>query len=66
MSIFDRVPCHELGTKFTHKGWMFGLCPVYVGQPFSDSPRVATRNWVPEIWFDISAALFDFFCTVVR
>jgi hypothetical protein len=62
MSILDPVPRELLGTTFTHYGWFAGLCPVYVGRPYSAGPDVAARNWVPEWWFDLVEALFGAFC----
>lgn len=62
MSLFHPVPREQLGTTFTHYGWMFGIVPVYVGALDREGPNVSARNWVPEFWFDLGAALFGVFC----
>lgn len=40
--------------KYSHKGW-FGFCPVYVDNPFSESPKVCPRySWLmPLMYFNI-------------
>lgn len=64
MSILDPVPREELGSKYTHRGWLLGLVPVYVGDTDSDEPVVAARNGVPELWMWLVLALFAMFCCI--
>lgn len=48
---------------FTHRGWMFGLLPVYLADLESDEPLVAMR-WEPlEYTFDFFAWLW---CSTYR
>ena len=49
---------------YTHKGWIFGVVPVYLGNLESGAPNVEVRRWVPEWWFDLWAAMFDLFTMV--
>ena len=30
-------------TKITHRGW-FGVCPIYIGDPYSMSPMLLERH----------------------
>lgn len=64
MSLSSPVPRSELGTRFTHYGWMCGLCPVYVGGLASAGPEVEPRNWVPEFWFEWCLELYGAFTTM--
>lgn len=42
--------------RCTHKGW-FGICPVYMADPHSQSPFVAPRSvWLDPV-FSVSAVL---------
>jgi len=59
--IFNRVPRADLGTTFTHRGWLVGLIPVYIGAPDSSAPLFAERNGVPEWWFDLVMSLYLLF-----
>jgi hypothetical protein len=64
VSVFNRITAEELKANFTHRGWMFGFAPVYVGDLGSHAPNVETRNWVPDFLFDLGAALFAGFCII--
>lgn len=64
MAIFDRIPKEELGTVYTHYGWLLGLVPVYVGDADSAAPRLAERNWIPVWWFDLVEGLFGLCCFI--
>jgi len=55
---FGRIPPSQLGTTFTHRGWLIGLIPVYIGAPESSAPLFAERNGVPELWFDLVMSLY--------
>lgn len=39
---------------------MFGVVPVYIGDAHGEC-RVETRNWVPDLLFDLVALAFDGF-----
>lgn len=56
MSILHRVPRAELGTRYTHRGWMW-FCPIYIGALDTDCPDVCERNWVPAWVFDLAAGI---------
>ncbi len=57
MAIFNQVPRREMGTLFTHLGWL-AFCPVYISEPGADEPTLSARNWVPE-WMLTAAGLFQ-------
>ena len=61
MAIIDRIKRDQFGTTFTHYGWFCGLCPVYIGNPESEAPIIAERNWVPAWWFVVTERLFGAF-----
>jgi hypothetical protein len=61
MAIFDQVQRDQLGTTYTHYGWFCGLCPVYIGNPQSEAPTLAERNWIPSWWLDFTQWLFGCF-----
>lgn len=54
---FDRVPKHDLGTRYTHVGLFYGFVPVYIGDPFG-CPDIAVRNGWPDWLLDLGDALF--------
>lgn len=62
MSLFKRIPARDLPAHFTHRGWFLGLVPVYLADVRTDSPRVETRNWVPDLALEVAAWLFEAFC----
>jgi len=51
--LFDRVPASELGTKYTHFGYLHGFVPVYIGEVDNeaDGPLIAVRNNWPD-WLE--------------
>ncbi|MFY4037948.1 hypothetical protein ACOTJL_19560 [Achromobacter xylosoxidans] len=65
MAIFDRLPPEQIRQDYTHYGRMFGLVPVYIGDPEGESPRVCVRNWWPEWMLDIGEAIFGL-CIAVK
>lgn len=65
MAIFDRLPPEQIRQEYTHYGRMFGLVPVYIGDPEGDCPRVCVRNWWPEWMLDIGEAIFGL-CVVFK
>ena len=57
--IFDRVPRHELGTKFTHYGWLHcPLVPVYVSNLGEDDMEIVVANDVPDFIEPVARFLF--------
>lgn len=58
MSILHRLSVEQIEQNFTHIGWFCGLVPVYIAQPYSESPMLAERNWIPEWWFSMVSGLF--------
>lgn len=61
MSILHRLSKEEL-LDYQHKGWIFGVVPVYIGDLESRGPMIAERNGIPEWWFSLFEALFGIFC----
>ena len=59
MAVINRLSADEIRRNFTHVGWFLWCVPVYIGDPDSDEPKLAARNWVPEWYFDLVAALYD-------
>lgn len=57
MAIFYQVPRREMGTFYTHLGWL-AFCPVYISEPDADEPTLSARNWVPE-WVLSTAGMFQ-------
>ncbi|SPY08069.1 hypothetical protein [Oligella urethralis] len=54
MAIFKRMTKEEMKEQgLTHKGIMFGFCPVYLGDLDSEGPNVVVRNWFPDWLFDL-------------
>ena len=49
--LFDRVPRDQLGTRYTHRGTLAGVCPVYM-TPGGDW-LVTEVNGVPRLWFEL-------------
>lgn len=58
MAIFQRLSADEIRRDFTHVGLMFGLVPVYIGDPEGEC-RICVRNWWPEWLLDAAQALAD-------
>ncbi|CUJ53450.1 Uncharacterised protein [Achromobacter xylosoxidans] len=52
MAILRRLSRDQLEADYTHYGRFYGSVPVYVGDPLSDAPRIAVRNWWPEWLLD--------------
>lgn len=50
---------------YTHKGWLYGLAPVYLGDIESLAPHVEPRRWVPGWWLDLCEDLFAAFVFLV-
>jgi hypothetical protein len=40
--------------RYTHKGW-FGICPVYIANPYHECPTLTPRAWwaAPLMWVSI-------------
>lgn len=52
-------------TLLTHKGW-FGICPIYMGDVYSDAPVIVERHWSLKPLMKLSHALqvaWVFLCT---
>lgn len=49
----------------THKGW-FGLCPVFMSDPDSDSPLVDPRHWILAPLFWLSEFMFGLMFAVME
>lgn len=64
MGLFYNIPAEILASEFQHRGWFFGLVPVYIGNLKSGKPTLATRNGVPDIWMDVVEGLFAGFCFI--
>lgn len=43
---------------FTHKGW-FGLCPVYIADADTESPRLEPRIPMTEWLIELSAEIYN-------
>jgi hypothetical protein len=56
MAILKRMTDDEIRRNFTHIGLMFGLVPVYIGDPEGQC-RIAVRNWWPEWLLDAGEVL---------
>ncbi len=65
MAVFDRLPAAQIQQDYTHYGRMFGLVPVYIGDPEGECPRICVRNWWPEWLLDVGEAVFGL-CVAVR
>ncbi|MFT7565839.1 MAG: hypothetical protein ACI846_000125 [Pseudoalteromonas distincta] len=67
MAILKQLTREEILKDYTHYGLMYGVIPVYIGDPNGES-RICVRNWWPE-WlldfgdfvFDVSASCIQFF-----
>lgn len=59
MALLKRLTKEQIAKDYSHYGLMFGVVPVYVGNPMSESPTICVRNWWPEWLFDIAAGLFS-------
>lgn len=62
MPAFDHLSAADLA-HFSHRGWLFGVVPVYLGNLEGAEPLISTRNGVPDFCLDLLQALFDVFCT---
>lgn len=65
MSFFHQYWPEEIPCEFTHKGWLFCLCPVYIDFREQDAPRIVERNWIPEWWMLFAEFLFGCYCTLM-
>ena len=52
MAVLKRLSKEEISENFDYYGYMFGIVPVYVGDPYGQA-RIAVRNWVPEWVMDV-------------
>lgn len=52
MAIFKRLSREQILKDYTHYGLMYGIVPVYIGDPNGES-RICVRNWWPELLFDV-------------
>lgn len=59
MAVFDRITKQQLTRDFTHYGWIYGCCPVYVGDPDGEC-RIAMRNYIPEWPLDLMEMIYGF------
>lgn len=50
--------------QFTHKGWLCGLVPVLIANPYSDCPMLKARWWWLEFVMDGVEAMFSAYATV--
>lgn len=66
MAILNQIPRSERGPgrKYTHRGLLCGICPVYIGDARSQSPALVERNWVPGWWFDLTQGLFAIYAAL--
>lgn len=53
MAIFHRQTPEEIKSRFQHKGFIFGVVPVYIGNINGFAPDICVRNWVPEFFLDV-------------
>jgi hypothetical protein len=58
MAIFNQIPKSELGTTWTHYGYIHGFVPVYLSELDGPSINVAVRNWCPEWLEDLGRTLW--------
>lgn len=65
MAVFQRLSTEEIRRDYTHYGRLYGLVPVYVGDPEGPAPRVCIRNWWPEWVLDACEAIFGL-CVAAR
>lgn len=63
MAVFQRLSEVQIKRDFTHVGLMFGLVPVYIGDPEGEC-RVCVRNWWPEWLLDVAEVLMNSAITV--
>lgn len=42
---------------YTHYGWI-GVCPVYIADPYSETPTIDARRWWLEPLHDFSIMMF--------
>ncbi len=58
MALFKQLSREEIREHFTHTALFCGVVPVYMANPYSDAPDVATANWVPEFVMDLAEVMF--------
>lgn len=51
---FNRVPESDFGTRYTHFGRLYGLVPIYIGDPDSLAPEIAVVNGLPDWLIDVA------------
>lgn len=59
MSVLRRLSRDEIKENFTHKGWFMGVVPVYIDDPLSPFPVLATRNWIPDWYMDLVQTILE-------
>ena len=50
---------------FTHKGW-FGLCPIYISEPYSEGPTLEPRIPYTGWFLDLQADIYGIFFNLVQ
>ena len=63
MAVFKRLTREEILKDYTHYGLMYGVVPIYVGDPNGES-RVCVRNWWPDWLLDFADGVF-FICSSI-
>lgn len=65
MAVLKRLSKKEISDNFEYYGYMFGIVPVYVGDPHGQV-RIAVRNWVPEWVMDVMEVIHGLAVTAMQ
>ena len=64
MAIINQLSKQEIYKNFSHYGWIFGIIPIYVGDPDGEC-MVAVRNWIPDGVLEIMEMIYQMQLTLL-
>ncbi|AZZ98780.1 hypothetical protein [Pseudoalteromonas sp. R3] len=65
MAVLKRLSKAEIKGTYEYYGLMYGIVPVYIGDPNGEA-RVCVRNWWPDWLLDLADALFGLLVMMAR